>query len=223
METVTDPSTTLEFLARNKRFYLEEEDNDLVEVANHGVSLERLYLRWRTFVVQQLFKRFAVHGLCLDVGCGTGLNLSNLPLGSIGIDINPRNLSKARCYASNAFLTQADMEALPFGDNVFDTVLFTEVLEHVPNPEVALREIWRVLRPRRVLIGIVPSDSLIWKLRFLSRHRRYEPYHRHYTRKQFLQVISALPLPFKVVLCRYAVPAPVRHLSMNIAFVLQKP
>lgn len=224
IEKTHTPEAISEFLVRNKRFYLEEEEYDWVEVADHFVGLETLFHRSRAFLVRKLFRRFAVHGLCLDVGCGTGLILRHLPKGSIGIDLNPRNIRKVKQHAPNASVVQADMEALPFRSDVFDTVIATEVLEHNPNPGVTLEEIWRVLRSKGVLIGTIPSDSLIWKLRFLSRScPAEEPYHKLYTRKEFLQIISALPLLFKVRWCRYAVPTPARYLSMNVTFVLQKP
>jgi SAM-dependent methyltransferase len=46
--------------------------------------------------------------------------------------------------------------ALPFGDNEFDIVLCTEMLEHVPDPQAVLSEIQRVLRPGGRLIMTTP-------------------------------------------------------------------
>jgi SAM-dependent methyltransferase len=45
-----------------------------------------------------------------------------------------------------------DAQALPFGDNMFDCVLFSEVVEHVPDAPEALAEIARVLRPGGTLL-----------------------------------------------------------------------
>jgi SAM-dependent methyltransferase len=51
-----------------------------------------------------------------------------------------------------------DLQDLSFDDAAFDVVLTTDVLEHVPNPERAEREIARVLRPGGHYIFTVPLD-----------------------------------------------------------------
>jgi ubiquinone/menaquinone biosynthesis C-methylase UbiE len=140
----------------------------------------------------------------------------------VGLDLNPRNLAKAKERAPTADVIQGDMYRLPFPDEIFGTAVCSEVLEHVPDPENALAEIWRTLKRRGRLLGTVPTDSLIWRMRFLSRHRGHEPYHRHYTRAEFLQLIQRLAVPFRVERCSYAIPSPIRHLSMSLVFVLQK-
>lgn len=55
-----------------------------------------------------------------------------------------------------------DVQSMPeVGDETFDTVLCTQVLEHVPDPARAVREIARVLRPGGCLIATVPHLSMI--------------------------------------------------------------
>jgi len=49
-----------------------------------------------------------------------------------------------------------DIQAIPLPDNSFDTVFSAEVLEHVPDPEKALREIYRVLKPQGKLVMSIP-------------------------------------------------------------------
>jgi SAM-dependent methyltransferase len=51
---------------------------------------------------------------------------------------------------------QSDIQKMPLGDESFDTVLCAEVLEHVPDPEKALREIYRVLKPGGKLVMSIP-------------------------------------------------------------------
>lgn len=67
----------------------------------------------------------------------------------------------------------ADATALPFADASFDTVLCTEVIEHVPNPAQAFAEISRVLKPGGYLLLTTPQT---WEL-----HRPPYDYYR-YTR-----------------------------------------
>jgi SAM-dependent methyltransferase len=53
----------------------------------------------------------------------------------------------------------ADGAQLPFPAATFDSVLCTQVLEHVPEPITVLREIARVLRPGGVALVTVPLNS----------------------------------------------------------------
>jgi SAM-dependent methyltransferase len=51
---------------------------------------------------------------------------------------------------------QVDMHALPYGDELFDVVVHSDTLEHVPNPVHALTECRRVLKPGGALCFTVP-------------------------------------------------------------------
>lgn len=60
-----------------------------------------------------------------------------------------------------------DACALPFPDGTFDRVIASEVLEHVPDDQAALRELCRVLRPGGTLAATVPSwlpEQVCWAL-----------------------------------------------------------
>jgi SAM-dependent methyltransferase len=54
----------------------------------------------------------------------------------------------------------SDICSIPVENGAFDNVLCTEVLEHVPDPAGALRELARVARPGGVLLVTVPFASL---------------------------------------------------------------
>jgi ubiquinone/menaquinone biosynthesis C-methylase UbiE len=91
----------------------------------------------------------------LDVGCGTGAVSRVLADCSgvgrvVGIDPSPVFLDTARKLAAgfaNLFFIEGDCRALPFTDSSFDIITFHTTLSHIPGPEAALKEAFRVLRP----------------------------------------------------------------------------
>jgi ubiquinone/menaquinone biosynthesis C-methylase UbiE len=91
----------------------------------------------------------------LEVGCGTGALtrvIARWPdVGAVvGVDVAPSLLDKARSLAAelpNVTFREADGRSLPFEDEAFDAVFFDSTLTHVPAPESALAEAFRVLRP----------------------------------------------------------------------------
>ena len=92
----------------------------------------------------------------LEVGCGTGVLtrvLAGLPAVGrvVGVDIAESLLDKARELAADIEFEQADARSLPFADERFDVVVFDSTLSHVPEPERAVREAFRVLRPDGLL------------------------------------------------------------------------
>jgi phosphatidylethanolamine/phosphatidyl-N-methylethanolamine N-methyltransferase len=99
-------------------------------------------------------------GRVLEVGVGTGISL---PLYApsvrvFGTDISEAMLAKAKRRVAEQRLKNIeglavmDAEKLEFPDNSFDVVMAQYVVTAVPNPEVALDEFARVLRPGGELI-----------------------------------------------------------------------
>src|SRR5436190_10349556 len=80
----------------------------------------------------------------LDVGCGDGELRRNLPNGWpwIGVDRSPTMLARAPKPT-----TLADARSLPFPDRSFGAVAMLWMLYHLPDPETALAEARRVLKP----------------------------------------------------------------------------
>ena len=165
-----------------KDYYRDVETYDWVDVADNLRGLEAFFHKNRARVVRRMVAKYATpNAPILDAGCGTGLNLRHLPAGSTGIDINPRNVALLGTRLPNHHIVEGDVEALPFDDGSFGSVLCTEVIEHIPDPSAALAEFRRVLQPGGVLIGSVPARSAIWKLRFLSSTCPHsEPFHNEY-------------------------------------------
>lgn len=103
-----------------------------------------------------------LHGQVLDLGCGEGELSRFIPAKKLVLsDISTTALTKARAYSP--YVITADSSFLPFSNHSFDTVLFTEVIYHLPQPSETLNEIYRVLRPGGFCIftaGIKNSLSL---------------------------------------------------------------
>lgn len=106
-------------------------------------------------------------GDVLDVAVGTGLNLAyySQAVNLTGIDLSPAMLDIARQRAAevgrDVDLGEGDAHHLSFDDGSFDTVVCTFSLCNIPDPERALSEMRRVLRPggRVILVDHVRSTS----------------------------------------------------------------
>ncbi|WP_207389288.1 class I SAM-dependent methyltransferase [Marinobacter halodurans] len=110
-------------------------------------------------------------GRVLDVGCGTGILLQKLarqyPRAQLaGVDPVPAMLSVAReRVTASTELHTGWAEALPFEDQSFDAVVSCNMFHYVRDPQRALREMGRVLRPGgRLLITDWCDDYLACRL-----------------------------------------------------------
>jgi len=112
-----------------------------------------------------------VEGACsvLEVGCGEGKTLCLLAEPGrlvVGMDISTACLHKASQADRGLDLVQGDAGHLPLADAAFETVLAAEVLEHIPNWQEALEELFRVARHR--IVVTVPYRE--WLKVFLCPH-----------------------------------------------------
>src|SRR5436190_12529569 len=117
-------------------------------------ALDRLVLRRGR---RRLCSR--ARGRTLELGVGTGANLGHYPREAnvIGIDLSPEMLAIAQQHTQeldlDIELRLGDAQDLDFADEEFDTVTATLLLSTVPDPQRAVFEMRRVLRPGgRVLL-----------------------------------------------------------------------
>lgn len=102
-------------------------------------------------------------GRMLDVGCGDKPYqevFAPYVMEHLGIDFEETHSDSLYAQASRADLLYTG-ERLPFDGCTFDTVLCTQVLEHVADPWMLMREISRVLRPGGTLILTAPFSYKI--------------------------------------------------------------
>lgn len=115
----------------------------------------------------------------LDVGCGAGNMFHHLArYGEVeGIDNNPKPLAVAR--ARGYQVVEGRGESMPFEANCFDLVAALDVVEHVPDDLVMLRECWRVCKPGGFFVTTVPAFQWLW-----SHNDEINQHQRRYSKRQ---------------------------------------
>jgi len=109
----------------------------------------------------------------LDVGCGTGGNLSLLSQfgDAEGVDVSPDALDFCRERGlENVKLGAA--EELPYERGRFDLVTALDVIEHLDDDVAGLREMRRVLKPHGRLLIFVPTFMFLWGIQDEVSHHR---------------------------------------------------
>lgn len=106
----------------------------------------------------------------LDVGCGEGFTLDKLKRMQIGrclegIDFSSDSLEIAKKIFPDLRFAEGNIYNLPYEDRSFDLVICTEVLEHLENPKMALREMKRVSKD--YLLVSVPHEPWFMLANFL--------------------------------------------------------
>lgn len=115
----------------------------------------------------------------LDVGTGMGSNLRMLRdegyRSLAGVDLS--QVAVHHCV-TNGFesVLMGDVTNLPFAEGNFNVVLATDIIEHVEDDRVALREMHRVLAPGGHIVIAVPAFPSLWGLQDEVAHhkRRYK-------------------------------------------------
>jgi SAM-dependent methyltransferase len=109
---------------------------------------------WQRHVAAySLANGFLPPGRVLDLGCGIGHSYHLLaPRETVGVDISAEALQ-----GQDRETVEADMRDLPFDDGEFASVLSVQSLEHVPDPELVVAEVARVLEPGGTAMFVTPN------------------------------------------------------------------
>jgi ubiquinone/menaquinone biosynthesis C-methylase UbiE len=113
----------------------------------------------------------------LDIGCGTGMLLKELPSDDFvwGLDSSDQALDFCRKRGFSRLKKGMLGKKLPFRNKEIDVILMLDVLEHVGNEQKALEEIARILKPGGLVIITVPAYQSIYSYwdKMLGHYRRY--------------------------------------------------
>ncbi len=140
----------------------------------------------------------------LDVGCGSGVHGGELHRAHghrvVGVDLSASSIERAKSRLAEAYVADVTRpEEYPFhGRQEFDVILFSDMLEHLPDPMDVLVRHFRLLAPDgRILISL--PNVAIWNVRLALFFGRFEygdtgtldrTHLRFFTRRSFRRFLS---------------------------------
>jgi SAM-dependent methyltransferase len=204
-------------------FYLfapeEAESNDGFEVESfdHLARLEPTSFWFRSrnrLIVQLLEKHFPDAKSLLEIGCGTGYVLTGIrsaipAMRVAGSELYTAGLRFASKRLPEVALYQMDCRRIPF-DGEFDVVCAFDVLEHVEEDEVALRQMHAATRPGGGIMVSVPQHRWLW-----SAGDDYAHHKRRYRRSELTSRIEAAGFTVERVTSFVSLLLPVMMLSRS--------
>lgn len=149
-------------------------DKDFINILFTIENLDRYYIRTSIF---NALKESLIYfkGNLLDIGCGK-MPYKNYILEHsavkkyVGLDIENALEYEKSIKPDYTW----DGKRMPFETNSFESAFGTEVLEHCPEPEIVLKEVYRVLKPEGIFFFTVP---FLWNLHEVPHDEyRYTPF-----------------------------------------------
>jgi ubiquinone/menaquinone biosynthesis C-methylase UbiE len=124
---------------------------------------------WSNRFQAMLARRYGQRGSrLLEVGSGMGHLVGQLEdtFQTYGMDLNHWAVKQSKDVVQKTHLQTASAQELPFSDGSFNVIIIKHIVEHLPDPRKAIREIGRVTEAGGTLILATPNlDSLLkpWK------------------------------------------------------------
>jgi SAM-dependent methyltransferase len=155
-------------------------------------NLERFH--WWFVGRRKLFKSlFALLGIqndlrVIDIGCGVGSNLrllQSMCSKLVGMDSEMYGLVHTKKSLSAVALVNGDLMRLPFKADSVDLILASDVLEHLDEDTIGIREIYRSLKRGGKVIFTVPAFRSLWGVQdIVGMHKR------RYSKKELVTKIE---------------------------------
>jgi SAM-dependent methyltransferase len=159
------------------------------ELQTHQAEDRHWWYRGRRTVLEKLIARLGLPdgARILDAGCGSGRNMVELSrFGAVtGIELSETSVAIARQRGAGEAIAGSVLE-MPFEDGAFDFAVSLDVIEHLEDDLLALRELRRTVAPGGLLLVTVPAYQWLW-----SAHDEINHHHRRYTRRSLQRVAEA--------------------------------
>lgn len=113
----------------------------------------------------------------LELGCGISPIMPS-SANVIYLDLSFQAIRTLKDLQGEGGYLTASASEIPIRSNEVDVVICSEVLEHLPDDESALQEIWRVMKPGGELFITVPLHQRFFAYddHFVHHYRRYDPH-----------------------------------------------
>ena len=163
----------------------------------------------------------------LDIGCGSGIYTRVLVERGAKVtatEFTPATLAVAKRnvgeLGDDVDFRLEDAQSLALPDGRFDKVLLTEVIEHVPQPERAIAEAARVLRPGGVLVVSTPSRfspmNLAYDLKRRVRRYGFNEHLHEFTPSSFRRLVEDRLEVERLEFANFVLPYPADELYLRI-------
>lgn len=144
----------------------------------------------RRHIVRSIIERLGLSQdiTILDVGCGTGGNLSMLAkFGSVvGSEYDPEAARMAAERGVAEIVQSGLPDQMPFADGQFQLITLLDVLEHIDEDQASLETLTNLLSPGGHLVMTVPAFQFLWGAHDIEHHHR-----RRYRAKQLRQRLES--------------------------------
>lgn len=175
---------------------------------------------WRLSFLDRIFHNLKIGKVSvqgddyyLDIGVGgsgyTVIEAAKLGQRSIGIDLSPEGIRKAKLFANkegvenSAHFVVCSAEHLPFKENTFSKVSSVSVLEHLYDDKQAIKEISRVMRKNgRVFITVPNTYKRMWPFLWLPYYLtdKRSGHLRHYSKEDLVSKFREVGLMVKEIM-----------------------
>jgi SAM-dependent methyltransferase len=127
----------------------------------------------------------------LEIGCGTGHNLSMLAafgrVEGLELDAEARALSEKRLGRKIMSSPLPELAEVP--DRSYDLIGAFDVIEHIDDDEAALASIARKLKPGARFMMTVPAHQWMWTAHDVANHHK-----RRYSKRQLKRLVDGSPM-----------------------------
>ncbi|PIR97594.1 MAG: hypothetical protein COT91_00380 [Candidatus Doudnabacteria bacterium CG10_big_fil_rev_8_21_14_0_10_41_10] len=177
----------------DSRLAKEQEIQDFVSDFYEGVRFTLPYSRrYQLWFFKQLVNLVKPEGLILDNGCGSG-HLGEVLRDKkiIGLDLSEKMLKYATKRLTEVH--QGSAESLPFNNSHFDTIFCRSLLHHLQNPEVAVKEVARVLKPGGKVIFADTLKNIVTSIPREMMRKKSEHFsetHQNFSKSEMLNLVG---------------------------------